>query len=109
MNPWCKRLIWLEGLIGAGKSTAAKEIGTRLNLRVLEEPVTTNPYLACFYKDPARYAFGMQMFMLHQRYALQQLASYECTGVGNSMEPRYHEFSTVDIVAWKIEQESIHN
>lgn len=84
-----KPLIWCEGIIGCGKSTFSKEIGKRLNLRVLEEPVgngegVENPYLEKFYKDPAKYAFGMQMFLLHQRYAMQQIASFECTGVGGA-------------------------
>jgi NADH dehydrogenase (ubiquinone) 1 alpha subcomplex subunit 10 len=54
-----------------------------LNLRVIEEPVDSNPYLGVFYKDTSKYAFGMQMFLLHQRFAMQQLASYEATGIGN--------------------------
>lgn len=80
-------LIWIEGVIGAGKTTFAREIAKRLNLRMIEEPVgggegQENPYLEKFYKDPKRYAFGMQMFLLHKRYAMQQLASFEATGVG---------------------------
>jgi deoxyadenosine/deoxycytidine kinase len=75
-------LIWVEGLLGAGKSTFAREVGRRLNLRMIEEPVETNPYLEKFYQDPRKYAFGMQVFLLHKRYAMQQLASYEATGVG---------------------------
>ncbi len=75
-------LIWVEGLIGCGKSTFSREIAKRLNLRMLEEPVETNPYLSLFYQDPKKWAFGMQVFLLHQRFAMQQLASYEATGVG---------------------------
>jgi deoxyadenosine/deoxycytidine kinase len=76
-------LIWVEGLIGCGKSTFSKEVGSRLNLRIVEEPVEGNPYLGKFYKDSKKYGFGMQMFLLHQRFAMQQLASYEATGIGN--------------------------
>lgn len=75
-------LIWVEGIIGAGKSTFAKEVSRRLGLRLIEEPVDDNPYLAPFYEDPKKWAFGMQMFLLHKRYAQQQLASLEATGVG---------------------------
>jgi deoxyadenosine/deoxycytidine kinase len=80
-------LIWVEGIIASGKSTFAKEISKRLDLRLIEEPVghgegIDNPYLEKFYKDPAKYAFSMQIFLLHQRYAMQQLAAYEATGVG---------------------------
>jgi deoxyadenosine/deoxycytidine kinase len=77
-----KPLIWVEGIIGAGKTTFAREVAKRLNLRLIEEPVDANPYLALFYKDPKKYAFGMQMRLLHHRYAIQQLAAYEATGMG---------------------------
>jgi deoxyadenosine/deoxycytidine kinase len=80
-------LLWLEGVLGAGKTTFAKEIAKRLDLRLIEEPVgngegISNPYLGLFYQKPKKYAFGMQMFLLHTRYAMQQLASFEATGVG---------------------------
>jgi deoxyadenosine/deoxycytidine kinase len=77
-----KPLIWVEGIIGAGKTTFSREVAQRLGLRLIEEPVTANPYLELFYQDPKRYAFGMQVRLLHHRYAIQQLASYEATGVG---------------------------
>lgn len=32
-------LIWVEGVIGAGKTTFAREVAKRLNLRLIEEPV----------------------------------------------------------------------
>jgi deoxyadenosine/deoxycytidine kinase len=76
-------LIWVEGIIGSGKTTFSREVGRRLNLRIIEEPVETNPYLEVFYKDPKTYAFGMQVLLLHRRYAMQQQASWECgTQVG---------------------------
>lgn len=75
-------LIWVEGSIGCGKTTFSREIAKRLNLRLIEEPVASNPYLDKFYKEPKKYAFGMQMYLLHVRYAMQQLASFEATGCG---------------------------
>jgi len=75
-------LVWVEGIIGAGKTTFSREVGQRLGLRLIEEPVESNPYLEKFYADPKRYAFGMQVHLLHRRYAIQQLASYEATGAG---------------------------
>jgi len=74
--------IWVEGIIGAGKTTFATEIGKRLELRVIEEPVEENPYLGLFYKDQKKYAFGFQIFMLHRRCIQQRLAADEATGVG---------------------------
>ena len=75
-------LIWVEGIISTGKTTFSREVGQRLGLRLIEEPVESNPYLEKFYRDPKRYAFGMQIHLLHRRYAIQQLASYEATGAG---------------------------
>lgn len=75
-------LVWVEGIIGAGKTTFSREIAKRLDLRLIEEPVDDNPYLKLFYDEPKRYAFGMQVFLLHRRYAIQQLASFEALGVG---------------------------
>lgn len=75
-------LIWVEGIIGAGKTTFSREVAKRLGLRLLEEPVDDNPYLGIFYKDYKKWAFPMQMFLLHRRYLLQRLAADEATGLG---------------------------
>jgi deoxyadenosine/deoxycytidine kinase len=72
------RIIVIEGIIGAGKSTLAKVIGQALGLHVMEESVDSNPYLDLFYEDPKRYAFPMQMHMLMRRHAQQQEASWRC-------------------------------
>ncbi len=82
MKKWNKALIWVEGVIGCGKTTFAREVGERLKMRVLEEPAEANPYLEPFYKDQKTHAFGFQIYMLHQRYAMHQLASFEATGIG---------------------------
>ena len=66
----------IEGLIGAGKSTVSKYIADKCNWMLLEEPVEANPVLPLFYKDPKRYAFSMQIFMLHWRYRQQQVAGH---------------------------------
>lgn len=78
-----KPLVWLEGSISSGKTTMCRKVGEILGLRVLEEPVDSNPYLEKFYQDPKQFAFSMQIFLLHRRYAMQQLASYECTAASN--------------------------
>lgn len=70
-------LIWVEGIIGAGKTTFSREVGKRLGLRVIEEPVETNPFLEHFYKDQKTWAYGMQIFLLHTRYKMHQLGSWE--------------------------------
>jgi len=70
-------LVFLEGPIGAGKSTYAEEVGRRLNYRVMKEPVDDNPYLDLFYKDHKTYALDMQLYLLHRRIGMQQLAAAE--------------------------------
>ena len=78
-----KPLLWIEGIIGSGKTTFAREIGSRLKFQVIEEPVDDNPYLEPFYRDPAKYATMMQIYLLHRRYALQKAAALVSLGVGN--------------------------
>jgi deoxyadenosine/deoxycytidine kinase len=70
-------LIWVEGLIGAGKSSVTEQLAGALNARPLYEPVGTNPFLDKFYKEPEKYAFAMQIYLLHVRYNLQNLAAGE--------------------------------
>lgn len=71
------RLIYVEGIIGAGKTKYTEEISKRLNYRVIREPVEDNPYLELFYSDPKRYAYEMQIYLLHRRIGLQLLAAAE--------------------------------
>jgi len=77
-----KPLLWVEGVIGSGKTTLAREVGKRLNYQVIEEPVDDNPYLDPFYKEPEKYATMMQIYLLHRRYALQKAAALVSLGVG---------------------------
>lgn len=86
INPAARRLplLWVEAIIGAGKTTFCREIGQRLGLRVVEEPADDNPYLKKFYDDPKKYAFPMQMHLLNKRKLMQQLAAIEATGIGGN-------------------------
>lgn len=69
-------IVWVEASIAGGKTTFCKEISSRLGYDFLEEPVETNFYLEPFYKDPKAHAFGMQILLLHHRYAMKQTASF---------------------------------
>jgi len=69
-------IIWVEGIIGAGKTTAALELARLLELRAVIEPAETNPFLAMFYQDPKRWSFAMQMFLLRWRFAMQNEAMW---------------------------------
>lgn len=75
-------IIWVEGIIGAGKTTLTKTLADTFNFRSVLEPVETNPYLERFYKEPKRWAFAMQIELLHRRFAMQKLAAYEATMAG---------------------------
>jgi len=70
------RFVVVSGLIGAGKTTLAGDLGKLLGYETLFEPVEENPYLADFYKDPARWAYPMQEFLKHRRFALYQFAAW---------------------------------
>lgn len=72
-----KPLIWVEGIIGAGKSTLAEILGNELNMRIMHEPVESNPYLDAFYKDNKTHAFAMQIHLLSIRAGMQDLAAEE--------------------------------
>jgi len=63
--------IALEGVIGVGKTTLARNLSQRLGARLLLEEVEENPFLELFYKDMRRYAFQTQMFFLTSRYRQQ--------------------------------------
>ncbi|MFX0052667.1 MAG: deoxynucleoside kinase [Candidatus Hodarchaeota archaeon] len=80
-----KPIIWVEGIIGSGKSTFSQELAKELKLRLIAEPVD-DTYLTIFYENPKRWAFPMQIDLLHKRYSLQKLAAYEASlaAVGES-------------------------
>lgn len=104
-------IVWLEGLIGAGKTTLAKQIGDILGLRVLYEPVDSNPYLEEFYIDPKRWAFAMQIHLLALRANMQDLAAAEviagCDYKGVILDrglPGDHAFCRLHVNAGNISQ-----
>lgn len=77
-------LVIVEGNIGAGKSTFAKHLADALQGEYLPEPdEKTNPYLADYYRDPARWAFDVQMFLLTRRYRAQRYAQSKVRHYGN--------------------------
>jgi deoxyadenosine/deoxycytidine kinase len=64
------RSIAVEGPIGAGKTTLAEQLGTRLDATlVLEE--SENPFLADFYADRPGAALQAQLFYLLNRHRQQ--------------------------------------
>jgi deoxyadenosine/deoxycytidine kinase len=64
------RYVAVEGAIGAGKTTLAERIGTRLDATVVLEE-TENPFLADFYADRPGAALQAQLFYLLSRHRQQ--------------------------------------
>ena len=61
------RHIAIEGAIGAGKTTLARELAARVGAELMLEQPAENPFLGRFYADMAGYAFQTQLFFLFQR------------------------------------------
>jgi len=66
------RHIVVEGPIGVGKTSLARRLGESIGAHLLLEQPEANPFLARFYREPARHALATQLFFLFQR--IQQLA-----------------------------------
>ncbi len=62
-----KRLIVVAGNIGAGKTSLAERIGSRLGWKSAFESVSDNPYLSDFYSDMRSWSFHLQIFFLGHR------------------------------------------
>lgn len=73
------RLITVCGLIGSGKSTFTDDLADLIGAIPLSEPAgdERNPYLPLFYSDKERWAFTMQVHLLHHRDAVHQRALEE--------------------------------
>jgi deoxyguanosine kinase len=61
------RYLVVEGPIGAGKTSLARRLASRLSAELLLEQPHENPFIARFYQDMARYALPTQLFFLFQR------------------------------------------
>ncbi len=72
-NPFPYKYIAIEGIIGAGKTTLTKKIANDFGSKLILEQFEENSFLPKFYKDPARYAFPLELSFLADRY--QQLKS----------------------------------
>ncbi|MHA1995398.1 MAG: deoxynucleoside kinase [Candidatus Hodarchaeales archaeon] len=68
-------LIWVDGIIGAGKTTAVIEIGKALKLEIFQEPLNED-LLKIYYEDQNRWGFSFQIDMLNKRFAVQSNAAF---------------------------------
>ena len=72
--------IGISGIIGAGKTTLATELGKLMNLPVYYEPAVGNEYLSDFYRDMKRYSFSFQIYLLNERFRQHQQVLWNGTG-----------------------------
>lgn len=75
----CGYHVCILGIIASGKTTLAHALCGVIAEKTgrcegLWEPVESNPLLPLYYKDPARYAFPMQVYMLNRRLEQQRVA-----------------------------------
>ncbi len=59
--------IVVEGPIGSGKTTLARQLANKYSVNLLLENAEANPFLPRFYQDAQRYALPTQLFFLFQR------------------------------------------
>ena len=72
------RYVVVEGPIGAGKTSLARELADRLEADLLLEQPEDNPFLARFYEDMPRFALPTQLTFLFQRAdQLRELAQLD--------------------------------
>jgi deoxyadenosine/deoxycytidine kinase len=83
------RHIAIEGAIGAGKTTLARELAARVDAELMLEQPAENPFLGRFYADMKGYAFQTQLFFLFQRQrqvqAIAQPTMFASTVVSDFM------------------------
>ncbi len=62
------KYICVEGNIGAGKTSLASKLAGDFNGKLILEQFEDNPFLPKFYKDPAKYAFQLELSFLASRF-----------------------------------------
>jgi deoxyadenosine/deoxycytidine kinase len=60
--------IAIEGTIGAGKTSLATMLSEKLNARLILEQFEDNDFLPKFYREPAKYAFPLELSFLASRF-----------------------------------------
>ena len=75
----CGYHICVLGVIASGKTTLTKALEEVIKeetgfCMAFYEPVSENPLLPLYYKNPERYAFPMQIYMLNRRLEQQRVA-----------------------------------
>ena len=87
MNETNGKVIIVEGIIGAGKTTFSKLLSEELECMWLREPDEEqgNPYLSKFYADPKRWALTMQLHLLNKRFRMHKHAQWNSLQSGQNV------------------------
>ncbi|HLX30256.1 MAG TPA: deoxynucleoside kinase [Casimicrobiaceae bacterium] len=95
------RYIVIEGPIGAGKTSLARELAQHLAADELLEQPDDNPFLARFYDDMARFALPTQLTFLFQRVdqlrGLAQLDLFRRPSVADFMLDKDPLFARINL------------
>lgn len=83
------KVVIVEGIIGAGKSSFSKELAYELGddtlyLQEPDEKDNANPYLSSFYEKPERWAYTMQTHLLQARYKMHLHAQWHSMTTGKN-------------------------
>jgi len=87
--------ITVEGPIGVGKTSLAKEISTHMQLHLLKEIVDENPFLGKFYEDIDEWSFQTEMFFLCNRYKQLEDINIKFLNQRKPVVADYHKFKNV--------------
>lgn len=87
--------ITVEGPIGVGKTSLAKEISTHMQLHLLKEIVDENPFLGKFYEDIDEWSFQTEMFFLCNRYKQLEDINIKFLNQRKPVVADYHIFKNV--------------
>ena len=87
--------ITVEGPIGVGKTSLAKEISTHMQLHLLKEIVDENPFLGKFYEDIDEWSFQTEMFFLCNRYKQLEDINIKYLNQRKPVVADYHIFKNV--------------
>jgi deoxyadenosine/deoxycytidine kinase len=83
------KVVIVEGIIGAGKSSFSSELAGLLGEGTLylpepDEKNNANPYLSDFYTSPGRWAYTMQTHLLQARYKMHLHAQWHAMTTGGN-------------------------
>lgn len=67
-------MIFIDGVVGVGKSTLGEILADELKVPFYKEPVYDNPLLDKFYHDRKKYSFSLQVFFLNKRFQMVEEA-----------------------------------